>query len=328
MDKVYFLRDSKKTGQAVKKLFDDFYPTGNEILIKMHFGEPGNKRTFKTSDVEPIISVLKDFKLKPIFIDTLVAYNSPRGTVEGHQKVAQEKGYDRLAPVIISDKFIEVSAKDFIVQVCKELAEAKNVLVVSHVKGHSCAGFGGAIKNLAMGGVTKKSKSAQHNLCQPKFVSGCDGCGICAKLCPAGAIKMVDNKAELDNSLCWGCSICQIECPNKHLAPEVAYFDDLLGQAAAAVIKNLPEKTFYINFLQNIVKLCDCASNPGEPISEDIGILFSQNPIAIDKASIDLINQKNNRNLFKEIEHKDPFLQIEYASKYTGKSKDYELILV
>jgi hypothetical protein len=94
------------------------------------------------------------------------------------------------------------------------------------------------------------------------------------------------------------------------------------------VINNFPEKVFYINFLKNIVKNCDCASDPGGIISEDIGILFSDNPVAIDKASVDLVNKANGKDLFKEIHGKDPLLHLEFAGKYTGKKWDYELIKI
>ena len=326
MDKVYFLKDFSKIEKKVKELLDGFYAENKEVITKIHFGEPGNNFAFKAQDIEPLAQGMKSLELKPVFIDTPVAYSSPRGTVKDYEQVVKERGYDKLAPFIISDNYVKIEAKDFIVEVCRELIEAENVLVVSHVKGHSLAGFGGAIKNLAMGGVSIKSKNDQHSLCCPKFVAECQGCGTCAQLCPSKAIEMIDGKAELNNDKCWGCSICQIECSYKCLAPEKAFFDDLLGQAAAAIINNLPKQTFYINFLKNIVKLCDCAANPGEPISKDIGVLFSKNPVAIDKASVDLINKANSRDLFKEINRKDPLLHVKSAAGYTKKAMDYELI--
>lgn len=326
MTKVYFLKNFEKLGAKTRDLLKDFYPIDSEVMIKIHFGEPGNKFAFTPNDVKPIIDVMKTMQLKPVFIDTPAAYTSPRDSIEGYQKVVQEKGYDKLAPFIISNNSKEVKTKDFTAGVCKELVEAKNVLVISHVKGHSCSGFGGAVKNLGMGGVTKETKSIEHTLCKPKFISECNGCGICVNFCPAKSIKIVDGKARLYPGSCYGCSICQLECPCKCLAPRKAYFDDLLGQAAAAVINHLPKNTFYINFLKNIVKWCDCEVNPGEKISDDIGILFSDNPIAIDKVSVDLINKVNGRDLFREINHKDPLFHVNFASQYTGKEMDYELV--
>jgi uncharacterized Fe-S center protein len=328
MSKVYFLKNFGRLGSEVKNLLKDFYQAKSEVMVKIHFGEPGNKFAFTPADIRPIVEAMKSLKLNHVLIDTLVAYNSPRGSVESYRKVVKEKGYDKLSSFIISNNGVKVETKDFTAQVCKELVEAKNVLVISHVKGHACSGFGGAIKSLGMGGVTKETKRLEHDLCKPKFISECKGCGICVKICPAKAIKMVDGKAKLNPEVCWGCSICQIECPYKCLAPQKAYFDDLLAQGAAAVINNLPRNTFYINFLKNIVKWCDCEVNPGDYISKDIGILFSDNPIAIDKASIDLVSKLNRKDLFKEINNKDPLMHVKFASKYAGKGLDYELVLI
>ncbi len=326
MNKVYFLKDFGKLREASQKLLKGFYSDHDtEVAVKIHFGEPGNKFAFTPKDVKPIIEAMKSLELKPFFIDTTVAYNSPRNSVEGYGKVVRDKGYDKLAPFIISDSGLKVKAKDLMVEVCQELVKAKNVLVISHLKGHGCSGFGGAIKNLGMGGVTKETKKLEHALSKPRLVGKCRGCGQCVELCPAKAIKMVNGQAEINLSVCWGCSICEISCPNKCLAPK-ATFDDLLAQGAAAVINNLPPQTFYINFLKNIAKDCDCNKNPGGLISKDIGILFSDNPVAIDKASIDLINEANGQDVFKIHNHKDPLLQLKFASQYTSREQAYQLV--
>ena len=328
MSKVYFLKNFRRLNFKTKNLLGNFFRPNSEVIVKIHFGEPGNKFAFTPADIKPITEAIKSLKLNLVFIDTLVAYNSPRDSVENYKKVVKEKGYDKLSAFVISNNGIEIENKDFKANVCKELVRAKNVLVISHIKGHACSGFGGAIKNLGMGGVTKETKRLEHELSKPKFVSECRGCGTCVKLCPAAAIKMVNGKAKINLGTCWGCSICQINCPHKCLAPQKAYFDDLLAQGAAAVINNLPKNTFYINFLKNIVKWCDCEVNPGKRISEDIGILFSDNPVAIDKASIDIVNKINGKDLFKEINNKDPLLHVKFASEYTGKRLDYDLISI
>lgn len=328
MEKVYFLKNLKNLGKTTSRLLADFYPRNSELLVKIHFGESGNKTALFPKDIEPITKALVGFGIKLTFIDTPVAYNSPRSTVAGYQKVVKERGYDRLAPFIISDHFIKVKEKDLTVEVCKELTEAKNVLVISHVKGHACSGFGGAIKNLAMGGVSKKSKCDQHDLGQPEFISDCQGCGVCVEHCPSQAIKMVSQKAKINLERCWGCSICLLECPYNCLVPKKAVFGDLLAQAARAVIKNLSKKTFYINLVKNITQLCDCEVNSGKIIAQDIGSLFSKSPLAIDKASLDLIKQNENKEVFWENNHKNPYSQLDFASQYLGQKSDYRLIKI
>lgn len=322
MTTVKSLEDKTKLESASLDIFKSFYPQNQDILIKIHFGEPGNKTALFPKDVEPIVKALKSLGLKPTFIDTPVAYNSPRNTVVGYEQVVRDRGFDKLAPFIISDNFIEVKTKDLTVKVCKELAEAKNLLVISHVKGHECAGFGGAIKNFGMGGMLPDSKREIHGQCKPVFTeSTCTGCGTCARLCPAGAIEIVDAKAKIDLSKCWGCSICQINCPTNSLNPKVAIFDDLLAQGAAACINNLPKNSYYINFIQNITKSCDCESDSGPILAPDRGVLFSDNPVAIDQASIDIIGKE----IFEKSNHKDPTLQIKYAQEYTKFTNEYQL---
>ena len=328
MSLVHYIKDFVGLAKTSKSLLKDFFDDKSEVLVKIHFGEPGNKTALFPKDVEPIIKALKALGLKTVFIDTPVAYSSERGSVKGYEKVVEQRGWDKLAPFIISDKFVKVKAKDFEAEVCQELAQAKNVLVISHVKGHTCSGFGGAIKNLGMGGVSKKTKIIEHSLCKPKFITECQGCGTCVTLCPAGAIKMVGGKAEFDLESCYGCSICEIECPHHCLAPEEAVFDDLLAQGAVAVAvaKKLPKKTFYINLIKNITKCCDCEIDSGETIADDMGALFSQDPVAIDKASIDLINKKAGKDIFKSANHKDPMRQVNFAAKYLKIRPDYELV--
>lgn len=240
--------------------------------------------------------------------------------------MAKNRGYDKLGDILISDNYVDIKTKDFTAQVLRELIEAQNVLVISHTKGHSATGFGGAIKNLGMGGVSKVTKSTEHNLSKPQIITDCRGCGTCVRLCPANAIKIIDKKANIDLETCWGCSLCEINCPAHCLAPKTALFDDLLAQAAAAVINNFPKNTFYISIMKNITKDCDCDKDSGPILSPNIGVLFSGNPVAIDKAGIDLINQKNNREVFREAHHRDPSLHLNFAAGYTQLSTVYQLI--
>lgn len=326
MSKVYFEKDLKNLSKQSENLLSEIFPDNSVVTIKLHFGEPGNKNAFIPEDIKPIVDVLNKQGIKVKMVDTPVAYRSPRGTVKGYEKVARDRGYEKLGEVLISDSYRDIEMKDFKAPVSTDLVDADNIIVISHVKGHSCAGFGGAIKNLGMGGLSKEGKGFIHGLCKPKFIKECEGCGTCAQLCPAGAIKMVNAKAVFDLNKCWGCSICEIKCPHDCLAPEVATFDDLLAQGACACIKNFPKSTYYINFVIRISEECDCDSDCGGVIAKDVGVLFSDNPVAIDKASIDLVEKSEGKNVFEEVHHKDPNLQVEYASRYCDFEMGYELI--
>jgi hypothetical protein len=341
-NKVYYQKsfDPKKVKSNLLTILKDRFVKDKDIYVKMHFGEPGNEAAFRPEDVRPIVEALEELDLHPILIDTPVKYDSPRNNVEGHSKVVKDKGYHKISDFLISDDYVEVKMKDLTVEVCKELAEAENVLVLSHVKGHPCSGFGGAIKNLGMGGVSPKSKGDEHDMSKPEWTKECHGCRTCAKLCPAGAITMkplkklkkipgkqkpVTQKAVIDLDKCYGCSICEIACPHDCLAPRKAIFDDLLAQGASACIKRMPKNTFYINWIKNIAKHCDCAGDCGGIIGEDVGLVYSENPLAIDEASVDLVEEKNGENVFKKANYKDPKLQIVYAAENLNFKPDYEL---
>lgn len=322
MTTVNLLQDKTKLIVALKKIFESFYPKDQEILIKIHFGESGNQNAFSPEDIAPVISVLTSLGLKPTLFDTPVAYNSPRHTVAGYQQLVHDRGFDKLAPCLISDHFVEVKTKDLTVRVCREMLEAKNLLVLSHFKGHTCCGFGGAIKNFGMGGLMPESKQAVHDGSKPVFnFDTCTGCGTCARLCPSKAITMLDSHPQFDFDNCLGCSLCELHCPTKSLQPRTALLDDLLAQGAAACINNLPPKTYYLNFLQKIARECDCWDKTWDILSPDKGILFSDNPVAIDQASLDLVGAK----IFADAHHRDPSVQIKYTEKYTKFTADYKL---
>ncbi|MEF8847092.1 MAG: DUF362 domain-containing protein [Candidatus Paceibacterota bacterium] len=325
MNEVSFLSSDENLKDIAAAHFQEAF-SGSEVYVKIHFGEPGNEAAFTPADVKPVVNALKELNLKPILIDTPVTYESPRNTVEGYEKVIEQRGYNDLASCVVSNDGVGIEAKDYKPEVCREMLEADNLLVLSHVKGHMGTGFGGAIKNLGMGGVTKETKALEHESGQPEVVSDCKQCGTCEQVCPVNAIEVVDGTPEIDREECVGCSICTIECPHNTLEPDVSYFDDLLAQAASTLINNHSGNIYYLNYLNNIAKLCDCSVDAQGIISEDVGFLFSDDAVAIDQASVDLIREENGEPVFKKHNVKDPLLQVDYARDYIeGAPDDYEL---
>lgn len=299
------------------EIFKDKFVPNERVVIKMHFGEPGNNTALKPEDVKPFLDALTKLGFNTLMVDTPVTYDSPRKTKEGYENVIKERGYDRVGKYMVEDEYVDVDIDGMTFEVAKVLAEAKNVLVLSHVKGHECAGFGGAIKNLGMGALSAKTKAMIHQASKPNIDSEkCVGCGICANLCPGKAITIDEGKANADWNECWGCSICELNCPHEALTPNLRLFDDALAMGACAAIKVMPKNTFYVNLVKNITKRCDCESDPGDIVAQDIGTLFSENPVDIDSKSIDMINEKEGKNVFKTVNHKDPKLQLTYAEKY------------
>jgi uncharacterized protein len=326
MNKVKFSKSVNLNKSLLKKLLSKQFEPGFPVVIKLHFGEPGNPHAFIAKDIKPLVEALQELNFETVLIDTPVAYNSPRGSKKGYEKVAKDRGYAALSKCYVENQYQKQKVADLEFEVAKILAEAKNVLVLTHVKGHECAGFGGAIKNLGMGALSPKSKGLIHGASKPVLDPElCVGCGICASVCPANAITIQNNLAKPNLNLCYGCSICQIVCPQKALQPKAKFFDEALAMGAVAAIKLMPKNTFYINVIKNIAKGCDCESRAMLILAEDIGILYGDNPVAIDQASVDLINQKAGKDVFYQANNKDPKLQIDYAAKYAKLSKEYHL---
>ena len=94
-----------------------------------------------------------------------------------------------------------------------DIAAADSLIVLSHFKGHIVSGFGGAIKNLAMGCAPPEGKRAQHNARPFTIPEKCTGCASCMKVCPKDAIAIKQKKSVIDQERCIGCFECMHACP-------------------------------------------------------------------------------------------------------------------
>jgi len=326
MQKLKLIRDLSKLEYTAREQIKNVFSKGDRIVVKFHMGETSNKYYIKAPIIKRIINLLNGLGLKPFLFDSPARYEGGRSSIEDYYKTAASHGFTEEnigCPIIISDESVDVKTKNLKIHVCRSVAEAEGVLVVSHVKGHVCCGVGGAIKNLGMGCVSKDSKGDIHEGAMPKVIGICRGCGLCKENCPADSIEIIDGKASFDLDGCWGCSTCILSCPYGALEPRTALFDDLLAQGAQAVLSRV-KKVFFINFLIDIAKKCDCANDAGPIVVKDIGALFGKDAVAIDKASIDLIN-KQKKDIFKDIHHHDPYLQIKYAKGLKIGEEGYDI---
>jgi uncharacterized Fe-S center protein len=287
------------------------------IAVKMHFGEVGNTKAFTSKDVRPIIDLLEEMKFDYFLYDSSVTYGGPRANPMTHKLLAKAKGFRN---VETGDEFIDVKGKHLTYQVCRKLTDADAVLVLTHIKGHACTGFGGAIKNLGMGALTAKSKQDIHDNGKPVFNGICAHCGICVKNCPINGMKLDLNKPYPIVKMCWGCSNCAYVCPHKIIKPKLASFDVLLADGANAAQSRF-KKYYYVSMINKVAQKCDCEPMSGEIIAKDAGWVMCSDGVAIDKASYDLIVKKNGE-VFLKYNKKTGTQQIEAAEKLgMGKRK-------
>ncbi|TET16589.1 MAG: DUF362 domain-containing protein [Dehalococcoidia bacterium] len=323
MAKVYFFTEAEKLLSALDLLgIEDF--RGEKVPIKLHMGEPGNRYYISPSIVKLVVGRLKGIGAEPFLFDTIVAYPGPRSTREGYERVAYRHGFgedETNCKVVIGEDGVKVVEGAHSFEVAKEIYEGTHLIVISHVKGHISAGFGGAIKNLGMGGVTKGTKQIIHRMSIPKLsAEKCDLCGSCAEVCPCQAIT-VDEEWRYDSAACESCGKCVSACPSGALSYEVMDFQKGLALAAKACIRG--KRVLYINALVNITRSCDCESHPGPIICPDIGYLASNELAVIDRASLELIS-KVKQGVFEKVNQIDPSKQVSYAEEI-GLLSSYQL---
>jgi uncharacterized protein len=328
MKEVIFLKDESLLDTELKRELPKHFKAGEKIAIKLHFGEPGNITSLRPAFVKKVVDALKALGAKPFLFDSPVSYAGPRNTVKDYEKAVITMGFgeDKIGcPSVISDSTLIVKGKGLTYGTCKTLADADGVLVLTHVKGHFCSGFGGAIKNLGMGALSKATKQDIHDGGKPKYVGGCTLCGACEKSCPLDNIRYADNRPYFDKNWCCGCSDCVYACQFGALKTNSGYgFDYLLSEGAGAALKHF-KKAYFINEVRRITKDCDCFGNPQKAITGDVGILLSDDIVAIDKASMDLINKAEGEDFFLKVHKKSPILHIKEAEKLGMGSTEYKL---
>jgi len=241
-------------------------------------------------------------------------------------------------PVIIADGLrgtsydeIPVAGDHFKnVKIATEIVLADSMVVVSHVKGHLLCGFGGALKNLGMGCGAKVGKYEMHAGTTPTIDQhACKKCGACITACPEEAISLVEGEIKIDIKRCVGCGQCVAVCNyagvNIPWGQSPQTVQERLAEYASGASKD--KRIFCINFVNHITPNCDCMGTVEEPIAEDVGILASTDPVAIDQASLDLMDKAAERNVFKALRPDiDHTVQIAHAAKLGVGSREYELI--
>jgi len=104
-------------------------------------------------------------------------------------------------------------------------------------------------------------------------------------------------------------------------------FLESMAEAAKSVADRYKGKILYINVMNNLSVDCDCVSSPAKPTMADIGILASLDPVALDKACVDLVYAaKDSKDLITRIESRNGLLTIDHAEKIGLGSKAYRLV--
>ncbi len=329
---------------------------GELVAIKMHFGEKGGHAYIRPTFVRRIVDQVKELGGKPFLTDSSTLYPGERKEAVSALTCAIENGFAYAvvnAPLIMSDGLRGHSSRRIAVagellsevDIGLEIIEADALIVLSHFKCHELTGFGGAIKNLAMGCSSREGKLEQHSTVAPTISEKhCTSCGACLNACAHDAIDLGSGKAVLDEVRCVGCGRCITVCEPQAIRiqwnEESALVMKKMAEYSLGALAGKDNKRLFVNFITQVSPACDCYGHTDAPIVPDIGILASTDPIALDQACADLVNQARGLpdtamktghepgcDKFRGVyPHIDWEVQLEHGEKVGLGQRAYELV--
>lgn len=320
------------------------------VAIKIHVGHNIGFTTIHPIFVRRVVDAVKKAGGTPFLTD---------GSFSVH--MAKDRGYTEEvvgAPVIpaagIANKYYytkEIGFRELqTLEMCGNIVDADAMIVLSHGKGHGNSGFGGAIKNIAMGCVAGDSRGKIHRLVSATFKwdeNLCTHCYLCRDNCPGNAISFNDEgKMSIFDHHCRYCLHCTRVCPTGAITIDESgyrYFQRGMALATKAILETFEENSvFYITVLLNITLLCDCWGFSTPSLVPDIGIVAGTDIVAVEQAALDLIDADKlmmeglpegheigtEGHLFQRLHGKDPYIQVEEAAAIGLGSREYKLVEV
>lgn len=281
--------------------FDEKY-----TAIKIHFGELGNLAFLRPNYAKVVADCVKDLGGKPFLTDCNTLYVGSRKNALDHLETAYLNGFSPMQTgchVLIADglkgtdETIVPIDGEYVkeAKIGKAIMDADVFISLTHFKGHEMAGFGGAIKNIGMGGGSRAGKMEQHCEGKPSVDhNACVGCGACLKICAHQGPEIENKKATINEDKCVGCGRCLAVCPkdaiSANYADSIKVLNAKMAEYAYAICKDRPH--FHISLICDVSPNCDCHSENDIPIIPNIGMLASFDPVALDQACADLCNEQ------------------------------------
>ncbi|MDR3121797.1 MAG: DUF362 domain-containing protein [Clostridiales bacterium] len=321
---------------------------GKVTAIKMHVGRNAGFTTIHPLFVKILTDRLKAYGAEKLYItDQEIDSARARGYTE------EFLGVPILDACGFTGKYFYEKQVDFQtfknVDVAGYIHDAEVLIDLSHVKGHGCCGFGGAVKNIAMGCVTDRTRGQIHRLEGgiPWDESKCVHCDKCVASCNHGANSFDENgKYEVNFHHCTFCQHCVKVCPTGALSLDDSNFDWFqtgMALCTQSVLDTFaPNSAYYVNFLMNITAVCDCWGMSTPSLVPDIGVMASTDIVAVERASLDAIKVENfirqgapsgselgaTGHLLERLHGKNPFIQLDALEKLGLGRQEYELVTV
>ena len=294
--KVYFTKEI--TPESLVRIYKALgVEATGRVAVKISTGEGGNPHYLKPPFIRGLVE-----EVNGTIVECCTAYGGTRQDPQKHWETIHEHGFDSIFAVDLMDEFgeIRIPIKDKTHLkydiVGEHLANYDFMINLAHFKGHAMGGFGGVLKNASIGVASTNGKAYIHS-----------------------AGKTADPK------LMW---------TRDYLAagPTQDLFLESMAAAAQAVHNYFGGRIIYINVMNNMSVDCDCDGHPATPELQDMGIMASLDPVAVDQACLDKVFNyqgkpgDDNKPLIKRINRQHGTYITDYAERIGFGSKSYELI--
>lgn len=287
--KVYFTKEI--TNESLVKIYNELgIELKGKVAVKLHSGERGNQNYLHPELVKDIID-----RVGGAVVECNTAYDGARNTTDKHQKLMTEHGWSKYYKVDIMD-----SEKPDLVLDIPNGKTIKKDYVGGHLPNYDSILVLSHFKGHPMGGYGGALKQLSIG-----FASSAGKTYIHTAGKTTEPNKLWDNVAEQDKFL------------------------ESMADTAFAVHNKFKDNIAYINIMKNISVDCDCCAVAEDPCMQDIGVLASLDPVAVDKACLDLVynsNDKGKERLIERIESKNGIHIIEASINLNFGTADYELI--
>ena len=289
MSKVYFSKEISSSKILDMYKLFEDKISGN-VAIKVHSGEAGNQNYLHPEFFKPVIDYVNG-----TVVECNTAYAGERNTAAKHIKLLKNHGWSEFFKVDLMDQY----GPDEVLKVKNGLQLDENY-VGRNLMNYDSMVVLSHFKGHPMGGFGGAIK---------QLSIGCASAAGKAYIHSAGQSLNVDEF--------WGLKTPQDK------------FLEAMADAASTIVNHFDGKMVYINVMANLSVDCDCCAKAEDPCMKDIGVLVSDDPLAIDQACVGLIyssSDKGRDHFVERIETRNGLYTLDAAEKMNVGSRDYQLI--
>lgn len=288
--KVYFSKEI--TPEKVTELYNALgIQLEGRVAVKLHSGEKGNQNFLKPLFWKPIID-----KVNGTVVECNTAYDGERNSTDKHKKLISEHEWDKYFTVDLLD----AEGPDLELDIPGGKVLRKN-LVGKNIVNYDSMLVLSHFKGHPAGGYGGALK---------QLSIGCASSRGKSLIHSAGFTD--------DQSIVW-----------EHMAQQNLFLESM-ADSASSVVSLFDGKIAYINVMKNLSVDCDCCAVAEDPCMRDIGVLASLDPVAIDKACIDLIyaakDDPGQKHFLERLESLNGAHTVEAAEELGFGTTEYELI--